>query len=445
MRQRDNSHLLRVLGVAFGIAAVIGATIGQGILRSPGVVAAGVPYAWLIILLWVFGGVSAFIDSMSTVELAASIRRTGGAYAFLTRTFGRFAGLAGGIGVWLGYVGIAAFVSGLFGDYLHRLGILTTVPSRWLALALLALIAGVQAFGTRVAGASQEIVSAVKALIFVGLVVALMLAPRGAPAAAAGPSVAMTAVGVIVAIRAILGTYLGWENAAFFAEEVRDFTRAVVRATFGGIALVTAIYVLVNVAMLTVLSPQEMAGSTLVAADAAGRAFGPTGDTIMTAVSLISLISIINTSMMTFARLIYAMARDAGIPYLSHVSRNGSPQVALGFHAGLVAFFSQIGGYAILLTFSTWLMTCVAVGVNLSAVVLRHKEPALDRPYRMPLFPMPAIFALLVNLGFLAAFLYESPGTVAEATALAVVLAAAAYLPTRGAARRFDAPVSEPA
>src|SRR5436190_17227596 len=71
-RGSDGSHLLRVLGVAFGVAAVIGGTIGQGILRSPGVVAAGVPNAWLIILLWILGGVAALVDSMSTVELAAS-------------------------------------------------------------------------------------------------------------------------------------------------------------------------------------------------------------------------------------------------------------------------------------------------------------------------------------------------------------------------------------
>ncbi len=430
----DGSHLLRVLGVAFGIAAVIGGTIGQGILRSPGPVAAGVPHAWLIILLWVLGGATALIDSMSTVELAASIRRTGGAYAFLTRTFGRFAGLAAGIGVWLGYTGIVAFVSTLFGDYLHRLGILTSLESHWIALIVLALIGSVHALGTRVSGASQELVSAIKALIFVGLGVALMLAPRGAPVGLQPPPAAITLVGVIVAIRAILGTYLGWENAAFYAEEIKDFGRTVARATFGGIALVTIIYVLVNIALLTVLTPQEMAGSTLAAADAAGRVFGPTGDAIMTAVSLVSLVSIVNTSLMTFPRAIYAVARDSGIPYLSHVSANGSPQYGLVLMVAATALLSQIGGYEALLAFATWLMTCVAVGVNVSAILLRWREPDLDRPWRMPLFPLPAVFALLVNLGFLLAFVYQSPLEVLEATALALALAAAAWLPTRRSA-----------
>lgn len=429
----DGSHLLRVLGVAFGIAAVVGGTIGQGILRSPGVVAEGVPDARFIILLWVLGGAVALIDSMSTVELAASIRRTGGAYAFLTRTFGRFAGLAGGLGTWLGYVGVVAFVSVIFGEYLHRLGIATSVPVSLLALGIILFTGGIQAFGTRVSGASQELVSAVKALIFIGLTIALLTAPRGAPVASA-MSPEMTAVGVIVAIRAIVGTYLGWENAAFYGEEIKDAGRAIARATFSGIALVTIIYVLVNIALLNVLTPAEMAGSTLVAADAAARVFGPSGETVMTAVSLISLLSIMNTCMMTFPRLIYAMARDAGIPYLSHVSPNGSPQFALGVMVAACAALSLIGVYAILLAFSTWLTTCVAAMVNLSAIVLRRAEPGLERPYRMPLFPLPAIFALLVNLGFLAAFLYESPGTVVQASALVLTLAGLAWLATRRSA-----------
>lgn len=432
--QGDGSHLLRVLGVAFGVAAVIGGTIGQGILRSPGAVAEGVQTPWLIIALWVFGGVTALIDSMSTVELAASIRRTGGSYAFLTRAMGRFTGLAAGIATWLGYVGIVAFVSTLFADYLHRLGILPDIAAHWLALAILGFIGGVQALGTRVGGASQELVSAIKALIFVALVVALLVMPRGAVQPAVAPPVPLTAIGLIIAIRAILGTYLGWENAAFYGEEIRDFGRAVARATFGGIILVTVIYVLVNLALLHVLSPQEMAGSNLVAADAAARVFGPGADTIVTAVSLISLVSFMNTALMTFPRLIYAMSRDAGIRHLSHVAPNGTPQIALAVMVGVTMIFSQIGGYAILLAFSTWLTTSVALGVNLSAIILRRSEPTLDRPYRMPLYPLPAIFAALVNTGFLIAFVYESPLTVLQASALVMLLASVAYTATRQSA-----------
>ena len=429
--QGDGSHLLRVLGVAFGIAAVIGGTVGQGILRAPGLVAQGVHDARVIILLWVIGGVFAMIDAMSTVELAAAIRRTGGPYAFATRTFGSFTGLATGIADWLAYVGVAAFVSVVLGEYLHRLGMATAVPVPALALLAILVVGAIQALGTRIGGASQEIGSAIKATMFIVLIAALMMAPRAAPVATTAPTTAMTLIGLIVSIRAIVGTYLGWGQAAYYCEEVKDPRRSIVRATFAGIALVMLIYVLVNVALLNVLTPGEMAGSALVAADAAARVFGPSANTIVTAISLISLVTILNLSMMTFSRLIYAIGRDAGIPGLSHVAANGSPQLALALMVGASALLATVGVYEPLLAFSVWLTTLVALCVNLAVLTLRRREPALERPYRMPLFPVPAMFSLTVNLALLGAFLYESPATALRATALLALLVAGVHLITR--------------
>jgi APA family basic amino acid/polyamine antiporter len=174
-----------------------------------------------------------------------------------------------------------------------------------------------------------------------------------------------------------------------------------------------------------------MAGSNLVAADAAARVFGPWGATVVTAVSLISLLTLLNVVMMTVPRLLYVIARDAGVPGLSHVAANGSPQIALAVMAVTVALLALVGVYGVLLAFSVWLMTGTAATVNASAIVLRRREPELERPFRMPLFPLPAIFALLVNLSLLAAFLYESPLIVLQATALLAVVAGGLYFLTR--------------
>lgn len=438
--QGDRSQLLRVLGVAFGIAAVVGGTIGQGILRSPGLVASGVPDAGLIILLWVLGGVAAFIDSMSTVELAAAIRRTGGPYAFATRTFGRFTGLATGIADWLGYVGVVAFVSVVLGEYLHRLGIATSLPVSVLALLAIVLVGAIQALGTRIGGASQEVGSAIKALIFIVLIAALLLAPRSTPVATTEVTPAITLIGLIIAIRSIVGTYNGWGAAAYYCEEVKDPGRSIARATFSGIALVTLIYVFVNVALLSVLTPAQMAGSSLVAADAAVQVFGTSANKIVTAISLWSLVTILNLNMMTFSRQIYAISRDARIPGLSRVAANGSPQMALALMVIASALLATVGVYEPLLAFGVWLTTAVAVCVNLAAIVLRRREPDLERPYRMPLFPLPAVFALLVNLALLGAFLYESPRVALRATALVAVIAVAVYWLTRAKAGELADP-----
>lgn len=287
MGQGENGHLLRILGVAFGVAAIIGGTIGQGILRAPGLIATHVQQGWLILLLWAGFGALVFVDSMSTVELAASIREAGGPYSFLHRAFGPLAGLVTGVADCFANIGSVAILAVVFAEYLHRLGLLAGVPVGLLSLSLICVAWGVQALGTRVGGPSQEVGSAVKALVYGALILALLLAPRGAPTPAPAVSPSVTLLGIAISLRAIAGTYQGWNGAAYFCEEMTDPRRSIVRATFVGIALVTLVYVLANVAYLSVLTPAEMAGSNLVAADAAQRLFGPRAELFVTAVSLV--------------------------------------------------------------------------------------------------------------------------------------------------------------
>lgn len=430
MDKNQTGHLLRVLGVAFGIAVVIGGMVGQGILRTPGLVAQGVPSPVLIITLWTLAGVFALIDSMSTVELATSIRKTGGPYIFVRRAFGRLPGLAIGITDWLANVGTIAFVSVVFGEYLHRLGIGTSLPIATLGVILIACIGLIQWFGTKIAGRSQEVGSAIKAVLFCILIVALFLAPRGEPVLS-GPlatTPVLTLTGVIVAVRAIFGTYAGWNGAAYFCEEVRNPTRDIVRATFVGIALVTGLYVVVNIAFLNVMTPAEMAGSNLVAADAATKVFGASANTFVTAVSLISLVTITNVIVMIFPRVVFAVARDAGIPGLNQVAANGTPRLALIVTVGAGALLATVGVYDILLAFSSSLLVLMGAAVNLASIVLRRREPDLERPWRMPLFPLPAILALIVNASLLIAFIIGDPATVLKGFALMAVLTGAGYL-----------------
>lgn len=430
----DRGHLLRVLGVTFGIAVVVGGVIGQGILRTPGVVAEGVQSPAWIIALWALCGLIAFIDSMSTVELAASIRKTGGPYAFARRAFGSLTGLAVGVCDWLGNMGGIAFIAVVFGEYLHRLGIGTSVPIGILALIAVVAVGCVQWLGTKVGGRSQEIGSAVKAALFAVLIAGLFFAPRGVPMATViepTTAIALTFAGVVMALRAISGTYYGWNGAAYFCEEVVDPGRSIAKATFSGIAVVTVIYVLANVAYLNVMTPAEMAGSNLVAADAAARVFGAAAEPVVTAVSLISLVTILNAMVMVFPRVLFAMAREYQVPGLSGVAANGTPRLALIATVVTGGLLATIGVYETLLVFSTSLLALMSVMVNAAVIVLRVREPDLDRPWKMPLYPLPAIFAAVVNFALFVAFVLEDPKTSAEAFALLAVITVATWLATR--------------
>jgi APA family basic amino acid/polyamine antiporter len=241
----------------------------------------------------------------------------------------------------------------------------------------------------------------------------------------------VTVFGVIVALRGIFGTYAGWNSASYFCEEVIDPSRSIARATFSAIAVITAIYVLVNVALLSVLTPVEMAGSNLVAADAAARVFGPMADPFVTAISLISLVTIVNATIMIFPRVVYAIARDAGIPALTQVADNGTPRAALLVSVVAAALLSLVGIYDLLLAFSATLLTAMGVCVNAAAIAMRLKHPDLERPYAMPWFPLPAVFALIVNAALFVMFAVEDPISAAQAFGLLTLLTALVFTATR--------------
>lgn len=130
---RPVGHLLRVLGLAFGVAVVVGGTIGQGIFRTPGSVAAHAPAPLLMLGLWALGGVLVVIDACAMVELSASVRQAGGPYVYIGRAFGRVARLVAGWADCLGWILAIAFISVVFSEYLHELGVARGVPGGVLA------------------------------------------------------------------------------------------------------------------------------------------------------------------------------------------------------------------------------------------------------------------------------------------------------------------------
>ncbi|MGI9169491.1 MAG: APC family permease, partial [Caulobacteraceae bacterium] len=297
--------LLRVLGLVFGLAVVVGGMVGSGIMRAPGVVALGLTSPILMLLAWAAGGAVALLSAMPLVEAGASIPRAGGAYPIAERAFGPTVGFFTGWINWLQYVASNAFIAVVFGEYVHRLGYGAHISTSVLAVGLLLAVAAVNGMGTRISGASQSVASAVKCAAFLVLAALLFASPRApvdaptARAAGQGALIGVTTIGaVVMAVRVIYQTYAGWDAAIYFSEEVNRPDRNVARATFGGIAAVTVLYVLINAAVLHVLAPAAFAGSALAVGDAAKVSLGAMGDTVITAIGLFSLAAIVNLQTM---------------------------------------------------------------------------------------------------------------------------------------------------
>src|SRR5947208_487699 len=196
--------------------------------------------------------------------------------------------------------------------------------------AIFTLVA-LQWAGVRAGSRFQEITTAVKFVAFLAVVV-LCFAFAGT-AEAAAPKVALpaaTLAGVVVALQSVMITFGGWQSALYFTEEDRNPDRNLPRSMIGGVALVLGIYVLVNLALLSVLPVPALARSTLPAADAAQAILGGRGGQVITVLSLLSLPPLLNAILMIGTRILFAMGRDRLLWWrTSVVNAGGTPGIAM--------------------------------------------------------------------------------------------------------------------
>jgi APA family basic amino acid/polyamine antiporter len=410
---QPHSELLRVLGLFFGLAAVLGGSVGQGILRQPGVVAAAVPQSALILALWVLGGLIAAVNAMPLAELGSALPRAGGPYVFVHRAFGKTTGAITGWADYLINLSSQAFMAVVVAEFIHRLGAMSAVPVPLLAPAIIAAFFLVNLTHTKTCGSTQMIGSVIKGVSLFALVALLFTfgSPHDA-ARIAQPSPHSTAalsIGAFaLAMRAVQNTYDGWNNCVYFSEEMKEPHRQVPRSLFGGIALVTCIYVLVNAALIYSLGSEGMAASNLPAAEALAGAVGDWAGTLMTLFGVVSVAAILNLNVMFGPRIALAMSRDTLLPrHCAKVRPNGAPAIALTVGTAIAAALAASGTYQDLIAFNVALGFAVNSAVCLAAFQLRRTEKELPRPWRMAAYPWPVIVAVGVNMALLVAMIAE--------------------------------------
>lgn len=430
----SRGHLLRVLGVGFGLAVIIGNTIGAGILRTPGELASQLPNAWLLTGMWVLGGLYALLGAFSISELSAMVPRSGGYYVFTRRALGEFPGFAVGWTDWLAQMGTTAAVSIVVGEYTGQLFPALAGREIGTAIAVTVGMALLQWRGIRWGSTVQNLTSALKALGFIALVVALLLLAPAAPKEAATPlrTGFPFFVALILAAQAVIYTYDGWYGVIYFGEELRNPARDAPRSTIGGVLLLMAIYVLVNVALVLTLPMSRLAGNTLALGSSAATLFGPAADDIVRVLVIVSMLSGINAYHLMASRVPYALSRDGLLPKeMGRVNVGGTPTTSLLLSTiGTVALillplvrFGQTRPFENALAVVTFFFVTDYLMAYLATFVLRRREPETPRPYRAWGYPWTTGVALVGSLAFLAGAL----ATDTENSLWALAVLAAGY------------------
>ena len=310
MGTEKSGRLRRVLGLGFGLAVSVGATIGVGILRTPGVVAGQVHTPSTVVFLWTAAGLYTLLGASCLSELGTMLPQDGGYYVYVRHAFGNTAGFAVGWTDWLTYCSVLAYISIAIAEFIAVFAPPVGSAVRFVAIGILIGIVALQWMGIRISSQFQEITTLLKCVAFVALIVACLLVPARQHTTEGSIAPSMTFSGVVIALQAIVITYGGWQSPLYFTEEDRNPSRNLPRTMVGGVFSVIVIYLLVNIALLNVLSMSGLASATLPAADAAQVIAGPRGRDLITALSVISLVPVLNAVMMIGARVIFAMGRD---------------------------------------------------------------------------------------------------------------------------------------
>jgi len=405
----------RELSLLDSTCLIVGIIVGAGIYQITPDVAKGVGTWWGVPAIWILGGLLSLCGALGYAELASAYPREGGDYVYLGRAYGRWAGfLFGWIQLVIVRPGDIALMAFAFATYARKLydpmggsPQSTTGTECAYAVAAVVVLTAINIAGVREGKWVQNLLTAVKALGLLGIFVAAVVAPPSrlveiAPAAPLPTSLALIYV---------LFAFGGWNEMAYVAAEVKDPRRNIVRALVVGTAGVTVLYLLVNGAFLYALGYEGLAASNAVAAEAVAGIFPRTGPRLISALICISALGAVNGLVFAGARISYAVGAEhrAFRPLGRWNPRTGTPARALLLQGAIaVILILALGSFADTILYTAAAVYGFYLATTLAVLVLRRREPHVDRPYRVLGYPVtPLVFCAACVFLIYSAAVYQ--------------------------------------
>ncbi len=391
----------QTLSLADAIALIVGVVIGVGIFKTPSMIAANTGREDIFLLAWVAGGIISLVGAFCYAELASAFPHTGGDYHYLTRAFGRKVGF---LFVWSrmmviqpGSIAMLAFV---FGDYLSQILPLGDYAHSLYAALAVVILTAMNWMGTQKGKWTQNWLTAAKVI---GLFSVVMVGMVCSPDSVSVPSIEVKPEASFgLAMVFVLLTFGGWNEAAYMSAELHNVRRNMVRAFLWGLGIITAIYLLINLAYLRGLGLSEMGRSEVVAADFMRRILGESGVTFISLLIIVSALGAINGSIFTGARTNYTLGQDFSLfDFLGRwQGDSNTPGNALLFQAAIALILVLFGalarrGFVAMVEYTAPVFWCFFLLAGISLFILRRKEPKVPRPFRVPFYPFTPLFFCL--------------------------------------------------
>ena len=400
-----SQKLQKNLGLAAALSTVIGMVIGGGVFFKPQAVytlTGGAP--GLGILAWVIAGILTITAGLTAAEVSAAIPKTGGMMVYIEEIYGKKLGmLTGWMQSVLFFPATIAAIAVMFGNQTVLLLGLNENLIIPITICTVLFISVLNTFGSKTSGIIQTVATVAKLVPLVIIIVFGFIKGSGAnpittPIVAEGLS-PMSVIGQVLI--AILFAYDGWINVGAIAGEMKNPGKDLPKAIVGGLSFVMVVYIVINLAYLWVLPANELANYASPASAVAEVIFGPMGGKIITAGILISVFGCINGYLLTGPRILYTLGQQKSIPgykYYGSLNNSGVPGNATIVIGVLSALYALSGQFNLLTDLSMFAIWSFYVLTFIGVILLRNRQPELNRPYKVPLYPVVPLIAIAGGL-----------------------------------------------
>ena len=398
----ENKQLQKNLGIAAALSTVVGMVIGGGVFFKPQAVytlTGGAP--GLGILAWIIAGIMTITAGLTAAEVSAAIPKTGGMMVYIEEIYGKKLGfLTGWMQTVLFFPATAAAIAVMFGQ---QAAILLNNPSLVMPMSIgvILLVGILNTFGSKTSGTIQTVSTVCKLIPLVLIIVFGFIKGSGdnpvmSPLVAEGIS-PMGIIGQLLV--AILFAYDGWINVGAIAGEMKNPGKDLPKAIIGGLSIVMAINVVINLAYLWVLPASELAQYASPASIVAEKIFGPVGGKLINVGILVSVFGCLNGYLLTGPRIPYTLANQKLLPAtFGKLNKNGVPANATLFMVVLSVIYALSGQFNLLSDLSMFAIWAFYTLTFIGVIKLRKTQPDLKRPYKVPFYPIIPIISICSGL-----------------------------------------------
>ena len=398
----ENKQLQKSLGIVAALSTVVGMVIGGGVFFKPPAVytlTGGAP--GLGILAWIIAGIMTITAGLTAAEISAAIPKTGGMMVYIEEIYGKKLGfLTGWMQTVLFFPATAAAIAVMFGQ---QAAILLNNPSLVMPMSIgvILLVGILNTFGSKTSGTIQTVSTVCKLIPLVLIIVFGFIKGSGdnpvmSPLVAEGIS-PMGIIGQLLV--AILFAYDGWINVGAIAGEMKNPGKDLPKAIIGGLSIVMAINVVINLAYLWVLPASELAQYASPASIVAEKIFGPVGGKLINVGILVSVFGCLNGYLLTGPRIPYTLANQKVLPAMfGKLNKHGVPANATLFMAVLSAIYALSGQFNLLSDLSMFAIWAFYTLTFIGVIKLRKTQPDLKRPYKVPFYPVIPIISICSGL-----------------------------------------------